>query len=136
MNTINRLSIILTGCFVLMLIWQPTLPAAQGAQKSAALAVFSNEKRPEPQFDHTRHEESLGESGCARCHHVFDKEQNKLVYAEGEESACYECHLDQQDKNTLSLRDASHAGCTGCHRALKKQNKPAGPTTCGECHKK
>jgi hypothetical protein len=44
--------------------------------------------------------------------------------------------MEKPDKNTLSLRDASHASCTKCHRALKKQDKKAGPTTCGECHKK
>ncbi len=136
MNTKIRLSIIPAVCFALMLIWLPAVGAAQETQESAALTVFSNEKRPEAGFDHTLHEDALGESGCALCHHVFDAEQNKLVYAEGEESACYECHTDKPDKNTPSIRDASHASCTGCHRTLKKQDKKAGPTTCGECHKK
>ena len=73
-----------------------------------------------------------------KCHHVLDTEQNKLVYSEGEETACYECHsLEQSESDDLlPIREANHASCTVCHREMKKEKKIAGPTTCGECHKK
>ena len=98
--------------------------------------MFSNHKRPVVKFDHSLHEDVTGETGCAKCHHVFDEKQNKLVYAEGEEAVCSECHFSEKEKDVLALREASHTSCTGCHRTLKKNKKPSGPTTCGECHKK
>ncbi|MCP3875568.1 MAG: cytochrome c3 family protein [Desulfobacteraceae bacterium] len=100
------------------------------------LAIFSNQKRPAADFDHSLHEDSLGETGCAKCHHILDADKNTLVYSEGEEAACYDCHSSKPDGNVLALREANHASCTQCHRTLKKERKPAGPTTCGECHKK
>ena len=104
--------------------------------KSSSLAIFSNEKRPSPWFDHDLHEDSLGETGCAKCHHVLDENSNELIYSDGEEAACTECHTDASSDNKTALREASHASCTGCHREMKSQKKVAGPITCGECHKK
>jgi len=105
--------------------------------KEAGLAAFFNEPRPAAQFDHLLHEEATGgDESCAKCHHVFDEQQNRLVYSEGEEDLCFECHLQNKENNIPALREASHKSCTGCHRTLKKSKQPAGPTTCGECHKK
>lgn len=91
-------------------------------------SILETPKRAVPAFDHTLHEDSLGENSCAKCHHVLDTKENKLIYSEGEEAACAECHT--------ALKEASHETCTGCHRRMKKDKKIAGPTTCGECHKK
>ena len=136
MNPKITIPIILTTCFAFIFIWLSPLLATQEKPETSTLAVFSNQKRPAARFDHTRHEDALGETGCAQCHHVLDKIQNKLVYSEGEEMACFECHSEKKDKGRLSFRDANHASCTICHRTLKKAKKTAGPTTCGECHKK
>jgi Zn finger protein HypA/HybF involved in hydrogenase expression len=35
-----------------------------------------------------------------------------------------------------SFKKAAHARCKECHKNLKKEGKPAGPTKCGGCHKK
>jgi len=97
-------------------------------------ALFSGQKRPIPVFNHALHEKSLGEvESCAKCHHVLDVRMG-LVYSEGEEAACSECHTFKLTKNMPSMKDANHASCTKCHRDLIKAKKPAGPTTCGECH--
>jgi hypothetical protein len=98
-------------------------------------AMFSNHKRPVPAFDHTIHEDSLGEEGCAKCHHVLDAELDELVYEEGEEVGCIECHTPEDETTAFDMKDASHASCTACHREMKKEKLTAGPTTCGECHK-
>jgi predicted CXXCH cytochrome family protein len=98
--------------------------------------IISDPKRPAPFFDHTRHETGLSDKGCGICHHVLDTKQNKLVYAEGEEAACNQCHLKESSNNVPALREAGHKMCTSCHRNLIKEKKPAGPTTCGECHRK
>lgn len=124
-------------CLGFIFIWQSSLMATpQEKQTIPPLAVFSNQTRPAATFSHDLHEEKLGETGCAKCHHILDEEQNKLVYSEGDEAACTECHQAETKDRVLSNRDANHASCTACHRALIKEKKPSGPTTCGECHKK
>lgn len=105
-------------------------------------ALFAdNEKepvknRPAPVFDHTLHEEALDDPGCGACHHVLDEQTQKLVYSEGEESACSECHFEKAEDGLLALREANHASCTACHRKMIKSKLKSGPTTCGECHPK
>ncbi len=122
--------------FAAILIGQTSLLAQEDDTKASTLAIFSNEKRPAPEFDHELHEDSLGETNCAKCHHVLDEDSKKLIYSEGEEAACAECHTNTSSDDTTALREANHASCTNCHRVMKKQKKTAGPITCGECHKK
>ncbi len=43
---------------------------------------------------------------------------------------CSTCHQGEPGKMELD-KDAAHKLCKGCH-----QDKGAGPTKCGECHKK
>ncbi|MBU2627912.1 MAG: cytochrome c family protein, partial [Proteobacteria bacterium] len=117
-HKINTTGIILSF-FIIICTWHSPVPA-EGKN-----TLFSNQKRPVPSFDHVLHEDSLGDEGCARCHHVLNTEQNKLVYAEGEEAACSECHSSNPSKQDTALREASHASCTACHRSLKKEKKPA-----------
>ena len=81
----------------------------------------------DPQFE---------KESCGVCHHVYDEEQKKLIAADGMEAMCADCHELKKKGNTLGLRKAYHGSCNKCHRKLKKEGKPAGPTTCGECHKK
>jgi|APSaa5957512622_1039677.scaffolds.fasta_scaffold138116_2 hypothetical protein len=125
---------ILVLCLFAVIVSQPV--AQEEILEPEQLKLFSNQKRPVPEFDHDLHKDGLGETGCAKCHHVLDTEQNKLVYSEGEETACTECHSSEESDDLLAIREASHANCTACHRAMKKEKKTAGPTTCGECHKK
>ena len=46
---------------------------------------------------------------------------------------CKVCHKDQATPGKMESldKDAAHKLCKGCH-----QEKKAGPTKCGECHKK
>ncbi|MBU1698380.1 MAG: cytochrome c family protein [Proteobacteria bacterium] len=133
-----KYKILIPGIIVLCLftLFLQQAMTQEETRKADHLTLFSNQERPAPAFDHTLHEDSLGDTGCAKCHHVLDIEQNKLIYAEGEEAACSECHTSEQSDNILAMREASHASCTGCHREMKKGKKTAGPTTCGECHRK
>lgn len=88
------------------------------------------------QFDyalHHRHDQA--EDGeCKACHHVYDEEQGKLIYKEGEESACHNCHTEQDQGRTLSLRNASHHDCVNCHTARATKGEKSGPTLCVGCH--
>ncbi len=122
--------ILLFGCAALFIFSLQVF--AQGNKKSP-LAIFSNQERPAPRFDHSLHKDTID---CDKCHHIMDEDTNKIVYSKGEEAACTDCHSSKQNGNVFSIREASHASCTKCHRKLKKDNKHAGPTTCGECHAK
>ncbi len=82
---------------------------------------------------HYRHVKANGEK-CESCHHKFDKQTERLVYAKGEEGACVYCHKDTAVENTPSSRQASHFQCIGCHRNNLAKNKQAGPIGCVGCH--
>ena len=97
--------------------------------------VFGSLRRPEVAFSHERHEESLDDGGCAACHHTPDDKTGQLVYIEGDERSCKECHDLNKVDDIPALREAFHGNCTGCHRRqIKSGNLESGPTTCGGCH--
>ena len=55
------------------------------------------------------------------------KKHQELTKAEG----CKACHEKAPGKIEGWGKDAAHKQCKGCH-----ETKKAGPTKCGECHKK
>ena len=94
--------------------------------------VFGTLRRPPVDFPHDLHMDVLE---CGACHHSWDKTAGKLVYIEGEEQNCYECHQAEKSDGMPALRQAYHGSCTACHRKMiKSKQLPTGPTTCGECH--
>jgi hypothetical protein len=65
---------------------------------------------------------------CTECHHTWKKEERETP------QKCAECHK-ADDVYEKGLKRAYHTKCQGCHKDLKKQKKPAGPTTtCTGCH--
>jgi len=103
--------------------------------------VFKRLERAPVVFTHEKHAEVLGDESCAECHHIYNEEEAKLVYEEGEETGCAECHTSKNEKmanGTVkpSLMNAYHTNCVRCHRKLAKAHKRTGPYTCGECHAK
>jgi hypothetical protein len=73
---------------------------------------------------------------CETCHHIYDEESKKLVYVEGQENPCRDCHRGATEENRVSFRLAAHESCIGCHReiALKSPEDVVGPQSCGGCH--
>jgi hypothetical protein len=49
---------------------------------------------------------------------------------------CKDCHKAKAEGKALSLKDAAHKDCKGCHEEAAKAKKPAGPTACTKCHVK
>ena len=99
--------------------------------------VFGKLRRPQVKFSHAIHSDNLADAGCGICHHNPDNKTGKLVYIEGEELSCRECHDAQKEDDEPALREAFHGSCTVCHRDMIKADKQkAGPTTCGGCHKR
>ena len=130
----------LTKFFIMgAVLWSIAIWKDSGAQEAeynlAHRDIFGKLRRPQVSFSHAIHAETLAEEGCGACHHVQDDQSGKLVYLEGEELSCLECHTQQQDNHNPGLREAYHGSCTVCHRRLIKNNNPSsGPTTCGGCH--
>jgi len=117
------------NCFKLML-----LVLALGAFISTAYSQddiyllnhsdIGKHQRPLVEFNHKLHAEN--KLDCIRCHHDFDAYLNNRG-TEGQ--TCDSCHKKEIDDDLLSLEDAFHLQCKGCHEAMK-----TGPVTCGECH--
>jgi hypothetical protein len=82
---------------------------------------------------HGRHAQAFPDK-CETCHHSYDEAEKKLVYVKGTEEACRTCHLDRDDGKKLSLRNAVHTDCVGCHLRRVKSGQTAGPTLCVGCH--
>lgn len=74
-------------------------------------------------FNHKKHADTLKD--CKVCHHTW-KEGEKV-------KKCVECHTKD---SKLTAKNAFHKNCRGCHRKLKKEGKPTGPTACTKCHPK
>jgi mono/diheme cytochrome c family protein len=84
---------------------------------------------------HYRHIEA-NENKCENCHHVYDEDSKKLVYKKDTESSCRDCHRSRTEENRISLRQAAHQACIGCHYELRRQQPvpAAGPVDCAGCH--
>ena len=73
-------------------------------------------------FDHKAHADRI--KNCAECHHKD---------AAGKEQKCFACHKAEKKGDAVSLKDAMHTKCQGCH---KKDETKKAPTKCDGCHKK
>ncbi len=71
---------------------------------------------------------------CDGCHHVYDEQAKKLVYAKGKESACTDCHGAERVERTPALRNAAHDACVTCHLGGEEKNQKTGPSRCAGCH--
>lgn len=83
-------------------------------------------------FSHSKH----AAFECVKCHHTMDKdgEIKKCTSAGCHDSK--EAKSAENAKNIKLVENAFHQQCLECHKALKKENKPTGPTACGKCHMK
>ena len=109
-------------------------------------SVYKTQKKLHQPFTHNKHAKDY-KIACADCHHVY--KDGKNVYKEGDPVAkCETCHTDPEkpkkpkdgeltkEQKIASHYWAIHENCVGCHKALKTEQKPTGPTSCTECHPK
>jgi hypothetical protein len=82
---------------------------------------------------HGRHVIAEGEK-CETCHSVCGEEAKHSAYVKGNESACRDCHLEQDSEGVPSLRRASHDDCVNCHVARAAAGEKTGPDKCVGCH--
>lgn len=95
-----------------------TEPSSGGGEPPAKLTFTASfGKVPFPHDTHMNMD-------CAKCHHTG-----------GDPGKCTPCHKHNNGDAGLSFKKVGHStaarGCAGCHLQSK-----AGPTKCGECHKK
>lgn len=71
-------------------------------------------------FPHHQHQNTLQD--CDVCHSLFPQEQGGIerLKAEGK----------------LVKKQVMNKHCIKCHKTLKRQGGPSGPTTCSKCHVK
>lgn len=85
-------------------------------------------ERPAVEFNHEKHANKID---CLQCHHDFDAYMNNRG---GEGQPCSSCHGLQATQETISLEDAFHLQCKGCHESMRAMGKPGGPVICAQCH--
>jgi hypothetical protein len=112
------------------------LPAQQNEDMIEHKDIFGKLQRPPAAFSHDLHMSSFEDQSCGVCHHVLDESSGELVYREGEEFACTDCHEKAAKGRVPGLREAYHGSCTACHRSMLNNFMNSGPTTCGQCHPK
>ena len=84
-------------------------------------------------FPHSKH----ASVECAECHHTMEKDGGAIKKCTT--SGCHDS-LEFRDKANAKdiklVENAYHKQCIDCHKNLKKEKKPTGPTACGKCHTK
>ncbi|MDY6843137.1 MAG: cytochrome c3 family protein [Thermodesulfobacteriota bacterium] len=110
--------------------------------------VYEKHKMGLVPFSHKKHNVDY-KIACTNCHHVYKDDKN--VWKEGQKvQKCDACHnkarapktkagkpsLSKKEKIKVAHYQAIHENCKGCHKELKKADKPTGPTSCGKCHPK
>lgn len=98
-----------------------------------------NAQRGPVMFTHGKHTTSVAAKGygfedCKTCHHKYDKDK-KNVWEMGDETSCAACHSGPKAISKISLQDAFHKQCWGCHEKMpKEKNLSYGPRSCAGCH--
>jgi len=137
------LAVAALGVVFLFAVVNATQPCAETMTMESKL--FPTHKKSLVTFTHKKHNVDY-KIPCTDCHHVY--KDGKNVFKEGDAvQRCDACHseakaptgadapkLSKAEKIKKYYYSAIHRNCAGCHKALKKEAKPTGPTTCKECH--
>ncbi|MBF0450405.1 MAG: cytochrome c3 family protein [Candidatus Magnetomorum sp.] len=78
-------------------------------------------KRGNVAFPHRLHQKALADD-CNVCHQVFAQKSGIIKQMKAD--------------NTLKSKEVMNTQCIKCHKTLRAENKPHGPTSCSQCHEK
>lgn len=96
----------------------------QGKAPETIVLKEIQKAQPAVTFSHATHSKSFN---CTECHHTYK--------GEGAIEKCSKCHGEKEEGKKVSLKNAFHNKCNGCHKAKKAEGKNP-PTACSGCHKK
>jgi hypothetical protein len=92
--------------------------------------VFKERKKAPVVFNHEKHKALQ----CTVCHHEV-QDGKKVEWKEGQPiKKCGACHKLEDQGPIVKLEKAMHNQCVECHKKVKKEKKPTGPTACTKCH--
>lgn len=83
-------------------------------------------------FSHAKH----AAYGCVDCHHTSE---GTNVTEGCTDAGCHDLFVAATPEEKRDIRffeKAYHDQCIGCHRDLRKAEKPTGPVACTGCHPK
>jgi hypothetical protein len=104
MQKIRFTKLLLIGSVLWSLtVWTDSI-AQEDDYNLAHRDILGKLRRPPVSFSHEIHSDALEDSGCGICHHVQDDKTGQLVYEDGEELSCKECHGRQKDNRKPALR--------------------------------
>lgn len=89
-------------------------------------------KQKSQPFKHSVH----GTYECVECHHTSE---GANVTEGCTDAGCHDLLVPASPEERRDIRyfeKAFHDQCLGCHRDLRKEEKPTGPVACTGCHPK
>ena len=90
-------------------------------------------KQGDVTFTHKAHSDIVGAGKCNKCHHTSKADGSDV-------KKCGDCHLEKESekdgKKVMSIKDAAHKQCQGCHAEMKAKHPKAPGKKCTECHVK
>ena len=144
----SKVGIGLLACVMAALfVWVNISPAQPVALDEVTIHsdLWTADKYEDSKLTHKKHVEEY-KIPCASCHHVY--KDGKNVWKEGDEvQKCDACHTcvktgkalkdASPEEKKLSLYNAFHDNCKGCHKDYNtKNNTKDAPTKCTDCHAK
>ena len=100
-------------------------------QSNPALATKWQDSKSVKGFNHQAHitilKQDDGQNVCQTCH-------TEVTHAEVMLSAERSIKQLEAVEAAGSVKKYMHGQCVACHKTLKKQHKPTGPTSCKGCH--
>lgn len=100
------------------LFWGIAIAADEN--KGAEQMTLNGGSRGNVDFPHLRHQETL--TGCMTCHDMFPQTPGIIDQYKAE--------------GKLKSKQVMNKLCVSCHRAMDRDGKKTGPTSCSKCHNK
>jgi hypothetical protein len=119
---------------ILIAIWLTIVANTAAQDEFIHLGPECSQERQRPGvvFPHESHMENYD---CLDCHHQYEAGENVLdedeLYTENDAILCASCH---SGSGRLTIRQAYHFQCIGCHIDVRKSGENSGPELCGNCH--
>lgn len=131
-KTILIIVLVLTAASLATATWSQCPPEKPPEEEGVMLLrskAFPQHLRAAVVFDHFVHESIVR---CRVCHHDFNNFDDR---SKGKGSKCSTCHKAEGTEDLpVTLLDAMHGNCRGCHQRAFQREADYGPLMCAGCH--